>query len=148
VVAWAALQVPLKAIWSVDREARVLEASLYPVAAAAYLAEHDELADAHTFNSYGWGGYLLLEVPWFKTFIDGRMPSWEHEGVKVMDEYFKVDRLEPGWDDVLDTYGISLIVLPPDHKLVAALSRKGNLAGEYRELFRDERAVILQKVGD
>lgn len=148
VVVWAAVQVPLKAIWKVDREAYVLEGNNYPVGAARFLAEHDELAAAKTFNSYGWGGYLLLEVPWFKTFIDGRMPSWEQDGVKIMDEYFKVDRLEPGWDDVLDTYDVSLVVLPPGHKLVGALMRDGNIAGEYRELFRDERAVILQRVED
>jgi len=148
VVVWVVWQVPLKALWSVDRAAYVLETNRYPVAAAQYLAEHDELAEAHTFNSYGWGGYLLLEVPWFKTFIDGRMPSWEQDGVKIMDEYFKLDRLEPGWDGVLDTYDVSLVILSPDHKLATALLRKGNVAGVFRELFRDERAVILQRVGD
>jgi len=45
-----------------------------PCSAVAYIREH-KLA-GNMFNEYNWGGYLIWNLPEYKTFIDGRMASW------------------------------------------------------------------------
>ena len=143
VVFWIGVWVPVGSLWRVNQSDEAFLVNKYPVGAARYLAEHAELDDTQAYNAYGWGGYLLLNVPGFKTFIDGRMPSWRQDDLKIMDEYFKLDRLESGWPEVLDKYEVDLIVLPPSHKLIAALLRRQS--EQFKEVFRDEQAVILLK---
>ncbi|MFO0702448.1 MAG: hypothetical protein U0514_00990 [Candidatus Andersenbacteria bacterium] len=99
---------------------------------------------AHPYNNYAWGGYLLLYVPGLHTFIDGRMPSWEQGGVRIIDEYFKLDRLEPGWEDVLKRYDIDLVIVAPDHKLALALAHNHG----FHEAFKDSQAVVLVRDDD
>jgi hypothetical protein len=50
----------------------------YPAGAVAYLKTH--LPKGNIFSSYGWGGYLIWQLPEKKVFIDGRMPSWHNPG--------------------------------------------------------------------
>lgn len=145
-VVWAiGSTVPVRQLWLVNQSTEAYTQARYPVGAAEYLAAHEELKSSTAFNFYGWGGYLLLHVPWFRTFIDGRMPSWEsptEKHTKIMNDYFKPDRLEPGWEDILSLYGINLVIIAPDHKLVGPLSRDA----DYKEIFRDDQAVIIQKI--
>ena len=47
-----------------------------PTAAVAYLSAN--LPQGQIFTSYDWGGYLDLQLPQKKVFIDGRMPSWRY----------------------------------------------------------------------
>lgn len=124
-----------------DRDPAVFAEDGYPEGAAAYLAAHPEFADAHPFNEYGWGGYLLYRVPWFKTFIDGRMPSWVEpraEGdLKIIDKFFTIDRRED-WQATVKEFGVNLFVIKADHKLVGDLRINNN----YVELFKDEQTVV------
>lgn len=133
--------VPARQLWNVNRSDEAYASAGYPVGAATYLAQHTELGPSYPYNSYGWGGYLLLHVPWFKTFIDGRMPSWKQGSVKIIDDYFVLDRLESGWQAKLEHYHVDLIVVAPDHKLVGALAHDKR----FKEIFRDKQAVILKR---
>jgi hypothetical protein len=137
-VAW---RVPLVDLWQFDNRPDLAEQSKYPVGASAYLAEHQDMRGLNMFNEYGWGGYLLWRVPYAKTFIDGRMPSWELEGVRIIDDYFKADRAEDGWPEIFTTYQVGLVVVRPQHRLVAKLG----LDQRFEEVFRDDLAVIFAK---
>jgi hypothetical protein len=65
--------------FSFDRE------KYYPKNAVAYLQQHP--CSGALFNHYDYGGYLIWKLPSHKVYIDGRMPSWELNGYKYMDEY-------------------------------------------------------------
>lgn len=136
-----AATVPFAQLWTVDRDQKVFEAGKFPVGAAQFLAEHDEYSNSHIFNEYAWGGYLLYRVPWFKPFIDGRMPSWELDGVRIINEYFAIDRTEDGWEQKMAQYEIDVVVVRPDHRLVGKLK----LDNRFEEVFRDDFAVIFAK---
>jgi len=43
------------------------------------------------FNEYDWGGYLIWKLPEYKTFVDGRMPSWRDDtGYSAFEEYLEI----------------------------------------------------------
>jgi hypothetical protein len=141
VVAGLLARVPYHALWRVNTDVKVFEGANYPVGAATYLADHPELADSRPFNDYAWGGYLLERVPWFRTFIDGRMPVWEQEGVRIIDEYFKIDRQQKDWQTTFEKYEIDLVVTRPGQALATAMANDAR----FTEAFKDEKAVIYIK---
>ncbi len=69
--------------------------SFYPVGAVNYLKKN--LPKGEIFSYYGWGGYLIMNLPQKKVFIDGRMPSWRWDPKNLPDlnNAFKV------YDDIL-----------------------------------------------
>jgi hypothetical protein len=141
VVSGLLARVPYHALWRVNSDVKAFEGAGYPVAAATYLAEHPELADSRAFNDYAWGGYLLGRVPWFKTFIDGRMPVWEQDGVRIIDEYFAIDRQQGDWQSTFEKYEIDLVITRPGQALANAIEKDNR----FEEAFRDEEAVIYIK---
>jgi hypothetical protein len=42
------------------------------------------------FNSYNYGGYLIANLKTDKVYIDGRMPSWKHNGIDYFENYKRV----------------------------------------------------------
>lgn len=42
------------------------------------------------FHEYGLGGYLIWKLPSHKVYIDGRMPSWEMNGTRYLDNFLRV----------------------------------------------------------
>jgi len=60
----------------------------YPTTAVTYLKNTLDSRDGRNiFNWYGWGGYLIWQLPEYKTFIDGRMAVWNTDGKYIMDDY-------------------------------------------------------------
>lgn len=49
----------------------------YPQKAVAYI--QNKKLSGNILAIYGWGGYLIWELPGHKVFIDGRMPSWRRD---------------------------------------------------------------------
>ncbi|MFH0831061.1 MAG: hypothetical protein V1895_03310, partial [Parcubacteria group bacterium] len=131
---------PLDSFAKLDRDTEIFKQGDYPVEAATFLAEHTEYADSHPYNEYGWGGYLLYQVPWFKTFIDGRMPSWQQGELKIIDRYFEIDRRE-NWQATADEFRVDLFILKSSHGLVGELSKDK----DFTEVFRDDNSVIFVK---
>jgi len=63
----------------------------YPQKAVTYLQTH--AVKKHLFAEFDWGGYIIWNLPGVKTFVDGRMPSWQfstknpHESTNAYQEY-------------------------------------------------------------
>lgn len=92
------------------------------------------------FNHYEWGDYLLYTLdPPPKIFIDGRADMY---GEKIFSDYLEVAALSSRTDAVLDRYAIDWVVFPSSHPLPRMLA----LRNEWRTLYRDEQAMILQKI--
>ncbi len=96
-------------------------------------------------NTYGWGGYLLWNLPGFKSFIDGRMPGWAYPNEpSFFSEYVKAVDLKPGWREVLDKYSVRWVVLEKTVPLAQALAA---LPG-WHKVYEDDLAVVIRRVNE
>jgi hypothetical protein len=103
-----------------------------PVGAVEYLRQNKP--PGRLFNSYNWGGYLLWELPEYPVFVDGRTDLYDDE---VIGEWLRVARAEDGWQEVIDRWGIHIILLEPNTPLVYRLEVVG-----WQRLYSDEVAVV------
>jgi hypothetical protein len=77
-----------------------------PVDAVRFLKK--ERIRGNMFNNDEFGDYIIYAASdMYKVFFDGRSDMY---GVDRMKEYYKVTRLEEGWNDVLNKYNISVII--------------------------------------
>ena len=88
------------------------------------------------FNWFTWGGYILYAWPEQRIFIDGMTDFF---GAGLMRSYLAVDGLENGWRGEFKRFDISMVIVPPRHRLVHAL--RGT--GEWRSWYEDQIATIL-----
>lgn len=60
------------------------------------------------FNSYNWGGYLIWHLwPAYRVFVDGRTDLY---GDELLSQYLKVRFAQPGFQEVLDQYGVNFVL--------------------------------------
>lgn len=97
-----------------DLEQKV--AKHYPVEALRYLSEHP--APGPTYNTYGFGGYLVLAGQ--KVFIDGRADVFERGG--VFSDYLHVSLMRSGAPRVLQGYGVRSCLLERGEPLTVLLA--------------------------
>ena len=107
----------------------------FPVAAVAWVRANPDVVAGEMFNDYAWGGYLMLELPERRVFVDGRNDFY---GKELIDEFNTVDDVKPGWDSVFDKYRVGWTILPPNHGLNALLA----LQPDWRRVYVDDVAVI------
>lgn len=103
-----------------------IAAKTFPVKAVEYLREHP--TPQPMYNTYGYGGYLVGNLPSQKVFIDGRGDLYEDAG--VFGEYLEVSGLKPGAFAVLRAHKIQSCLLDRKEPLATALSE--NPAWELR----------------
>jgi hypothetical protein len=90
------------------------------------------------FNDYGWGGYLIWNLPEEKVFIDGRADIYMK---KVFGDYLKVTGLKPEAASLLEEYRIGWVFMPAGSPLVQALK----FSPRWSVLYEDKTAAILKK---
>lgn len=129
-VALLALAV-LGRVYLVSRPAEVEKG--YPVQAVAWIRAHRP--PGPLFNSYNWGGYLTWALPEYPVFIDGRADLY---GEDLIGQWWEVVNAGPGYREILDRWGVRLVLLEPDHPVVQRLPAEG-----WRVLYRDQMAVVL-----
>ena len=78
-------------LWRDFMLVRVPAESRYPREIAQSL-QTGVCSHGNLYNDYNIGGYLIWRAPRQKVYIDGRMPSWQYGGVKIMDNYYRVVR--------------------------------------------------------
>ena len=89
----------------------------YPSEGAAYIREN--LAGKRVFNEYHWGGYLAYRLyPDTPIFIDGRADMY---GSDILNDFTTIGRVEPGWNTLLDEYGVEVVIMRRSYSLSAAL---------------------------
>jgi hypothetical protein len=113
----------------------------FPVAALEKFVKSGRanvLLHGEMFNAYGWGGYLMLELPERKVFIDGRNDFY---GSDLVEEFNTVDDVKPGWEHVLDKYNVGWTLLPLKHRLNGLLA----LHKDWTRVYEDDVAVIYSR---
>ncbi len=101
----------------------------------------------NVFNWFGWGGYLIWQLPEYKTFVDGRMNVWttpppnEHHFV---DDYIKI-QFKPKENIALINYyfekfDIKYLLNRPDAPITQFLLDNG-----WTVLFKNEYSILLER---
>jgi hypothetical protein len=93
---------PLRVSSSVESERRIL-----PLDAVVWIQEHRPRGPM--FNSYNWGGYLIWHLwPDYEVFVDGRTDLY---GDELLNQYLQVRFARPGFQEVLDEYGVNFLLV-------------------------------------
>jgi hypothetical protein len=131
VIAAAALKVSIP----LGRETNVRALSdRLPVAAVNWIRQHRP--PGNLFNSYNWGAFVLWELyPDYRSFVDGRTDLFDDE---ILNEYLSAWRADPGWEEILEKWGIRLALLEPGAPLSLMLANAG-----WETLYADDQAVVL-----
>ena len=108
----------------------------YPVAAVEYLDHHS--VPAPMYNTYGFGGYLILSRgPQHKVFMDGRSELYEREG--FLPDYHEIADIKPGLLATLDKYGIQSCLLNHDEPLATVLAA----LPEWDKTYEDPTSILF-----
>jgi hypothetical protein len=110
-----------------------------PVDAAGWLAHHPP--PGNMFNTYNWGGYLIWALyPDQPVFIDGRTDLYSLDS-RVLEDYSTVHWIRPGWQEVLDRYGVGFVLTERAGLLDTLLAQ----IGDWSPVYVDDIAVIYQR---
>ncbi len=122
----------------------------YPKEAIMYLQTHP--VKKHLFAEFDWGGYTIWNLPGVKTFVDGRMPSWQfstenpYESTNAYKEYQDIYLGKESMQFAIRKYDIDTI-------LWSNSNNKSNLHNNFiqeikkagfKEIYHDNIAVIYQ----
>ncbi len=77
------------------------------------------------FAHYDFGGYLIWKVPGQKLYIDGRMPSWELNGKKYMDDYLRIINDPVFQQQEFDQHSVRCVIWSKDHDFAKRLLKDG-----------------------
>ncbi|MFA5776677.1 MAG: hypothetical protein WC988_03945 [Patescibacteria group bacterium] len=94
----------------------------------------------NVFNYYGWGGYMIWKYPQYKTFVDGRMPSWREGNKSVFEDYMKVVSAPKKNIKILGDYEVTWILYPSESGLVKFLRTPNS---GWREVYSNEFSSVF-----
>lgn len=110
-----------------------------PLEAAEYLQAHK--LPGQMFNTYNWGGYLIWSLSGDKpVFVDGRTDLYAFHS-QVLEDYSQVHWIRPGWEQVLDKYGIGYVITERTGLLDVMLAEKGS----WDAVYQDDLAVVYTR---
>ncbi len=113
-----------------------VEARVYPAGAAAWLRNHE--AGEHLFNDYGWGGYLLWQLPArYRVYIDGRADLY---GDAFLQDYADLTATARDASTRLQAAGVQTVIIHPQGALSEALRRDD---ATWQPVYLDGQAAIF-----
>lgn len=121
----------LRHVSSTDTLERALALN-YPLDALKFLKAQSR--EGKLFNSYNWGGYLILHAPEFPVFIDGRTDLYRDFLFEYTDAAFG----GPAWRDVFARHDIAIALIEAASPLAAKLEA----ADDWRLAYQDTVASI------
>jgi hypothetical protein len=120
---------------SLARNQDAREAELFPQKAVAFLRAGDQ--PQRIFVYYDWGGYAIWKLyPEYRVFVDGRADLY---GDDLLRQFKTAVQLRTGWRDVLDSWKVEAVLVPPS----SALSQALLLDPRWHVAFVDSKAIIL-----
>lgn len=115
---------------------RLKQSALAPMPAAAIERIQQDRLPGPLFHSYNWGAYITWEMyPDYLSFVDGRTDLFDDS---ILLDYLRAWRGEPGWEGVLDQWGIQTVLVEPQAPLAIRLQAAG-----WQNVFADEKAVVF-----
>src|ERR1700676_623305 len=120
---------------SLTRSQDAHEAEQYPQRAVAFLQASSQ--PRRIFVYYDWGGYAIWKLyPEYRVFVDGRADLY---GDSLLRQFKTAIQLRTGWRDVLDSWKVEAVLVPPSCALAQALLLDAN----WHTAFSDSKAIIL-----
>src|SRR5437899_695600 len=120
---------------SLARSQDAREAEQYPQRAVAFLQASAQ--PRRIFVYYDWGGYAIWKLyPEYRVFVDGRADLY---GDGLLRQFKTALQLRTGWRDVLDSWKVEAVLVPPSCALAQALLLDPN----WHVAFTDSKAIIL-----
>lgn len=117
----------------------------FPFGAAQFMRQRG--LPRRLLNDFSWGGYLQLQFPGRRFFIDGRMENFFVGGQPFAQEYRTIIKLEPGWEERFSRYDFDGVLAPVEEgktwPLVELLLRDAN----WRVVYEDEVAILFVASG-
>lgn len=122
------------------------EKEKYPYEAVSYIKK--TRPEGNMFNEYDWGGYLIWQLPEYKTFIDGRMASWHQNGEGALKTYVQITK-KPGeyyhlFEEYVNKYDINFVLLKKDSDLVKFI--KENHSDRWQVVLENEISTLFTKL--
>ena len=113
----------------------------YPVQAVEFLKTKID-SNTKTFNHYNWGSYLMLNN--IKVFIDSRCDLYtkEYNEIGIADDYNKLMKCDKEYKEIIDRYGINMIIIPIDEPLATLLEENV----QFEKIYEDDVAAIYSKI--
>ena len=111
---------------------------VYPAKACEYI-QQNHLPGA-IFNDYAWGGYLMWRLPEYPVAMDERLNLY---GDEFSAAYFEVIMGKRRMETLPGFAGERTILLPVNLSMTKALTTIPALQQQFREVYRDEIAVVL-----
>lgn len=114
----------------------------YPFEAMDFIAKSN--STPRLFNDLDWGGFIIWKEKNWKVFIDGRMVHWNEadhsQQNRILKQYVTILRASDNYSELLDTYRIDTILIPPESKLAQALYGD---AGNWKLSYRDRKSAVF-----
>uniref|UniRef100_A0A7C4QUN5 Glycosyltransferase RgtA/B/C/D-like domain-containing protein n=1 Tax=Schlesneria paludicola TaxID=360056 RepID=A0A7C4QUN5_9PLAN len=108
-----------------------------PLGAVNYLREKPP--SGLVFNVYEWGDYLLWAgPPNLQVFVNSHAHLVPRE---VWLHYLQVVDVDSGWEEVLERYGVTTVVVDPRHR--SALIRRLKDHAAWQVAYEDRRSVVF-----
>jgi hypothetical protein len=109
----------------------------FPVKAIDWMEANPQ--SGRMFNNFIWGGYILYRLwPQQLVFIDGQTDFY---GEALAREYVQIMSLQDGWEEVIEKYKVSWVIVQSDKPLVSALQEQLH----WKLVYQDDTATILHK---
>lgn len=110
------------------------EAQFYPQRAVVFLKDAGVPA-GNVLNSYGWGGYLIWNLPETAVFVDGRTDLF---GDEILTEWLRIVNADDGWEELVEKWDLGWFLIEPQHPVAERLIENG-----WKEYYRDEVSVVI-----
>lgn len=107
-----------------------------PVGAVTYLER--EQPPGPLFNSYNWGGYLILAARDYPVYVDGRTDLYDDD---LLQSYLNTYFAQPGWQERLDATGANVVLIEAS----APLSQVLALSDGWKVGYADGVAVVYER---
>lgn len=112
----------------------------YPLKAMKYVEEKG--ISGNMFNYYGWGGFLIWKYPRYKTFIDGRMPSWRENNESIFETYVNITDHPNLYIKDLEKFNVDWVLYPTKSRFVRFLDESQS----WEKVYSDDVASVLVRV--
>jgi hypothetical protein len=124
-------------VYEISENQMRVEQAKFPAKAASLIL--DQKPAPYLYNSYAWGGYLIWRLyPEYRVFIDGRADVY---GDRFIEDFLRIYRAEPGWNDQLSKVDVRLVLVEPDSPLALALASSSS----WDQVYADDHSALFER---
>jgi len=126
------------ASWSHYRKTQFIAVKDFPSAAADWVLH--ERPPGKMYNGYNQGGFLIWALrDKYPVFIDGRIDTYQEAG--FLEDYSLISECLPGWDQLLDRYGVNFVV----EECASAIVQRLVVRMDWKPVFAEDGFCVIER---